>query len=203
MTNPAGRTFGEVVESIKKLYRECSLDDVVTALFVSSIWLPNIASQVKHMLFAASLCSTQPEVFRATSVLGDYVDFRRFLEELYKLAPNFMSLEDYVPELDWGDVKFPFRKKNYRIFYGGDLSNAYDHLSLFQILYGQLDQKFTDLVRRSPLDELQRLLTLQDMIIMSISSQPARDFIDVSPGATSASRSVFGVKRFVDINLSI
>jgi len=36
--------FDLSVESIKKLYREYSAEEIASALFVSNLWLPNIAS---------------------------------------------------------------------------------------------------------------------------------------------------------------
>lgn len=179
------KSFDGNVESIKKLYREYSAEEIAAALFVSNLWLPNIASQVKHVLFAMVLCSMKPEEFMKTSAMKDYGDFRRFWETLYNLSPNFMMLEDYVPELDWGEVRFPFNKKRYRIFYGGDLEYVYDYLTLFEILHGPFDGRMTELTGRSPLNELERILTLQDTIIEGISSQPAQDGLEISPGDLS------------------
>ena len=65
-----------------------------------------------------------------------------------------MTLEDYVQKLDWGEIRFPFGTKQYRIFYGGDLENAYDFLTLFEIIYSPVDGRMTELAGRSPLDEL-------------------------------------------------
>ena len=111
-------TFDGNVESIKRLYCKYSAEELASALFVSNLWLPNIASYAKHMLFAMALSSMKPEEFQKTSAMKNYGDFRLFLESLYKLSPNFMMLEDYVPKLDWGEIRFPFGTKKYRIFYG-------------------------------------------------------------------------------------
>jgi len=200
------KTFDESVESIKRLYREYSATEIATAIFVSDLWLPNIASPAKHVMFAMALCSMKPEEFLKTSAMKDYGDFRRFWEALYKLSPNFMMLEDYVPELDWGEVRFPFGKKKYRIFYGGDLEDAYDYLTLFEILYRPFDGRMTELAGRSPLNELERVLTLQDAIIGGISSQPARDDLEISPGGLSIPSEAFWrdavrAYRSLDVNL--
>lgn len=183
--------FDGSVESIKQLYRKYSAEELAAALFVSNLWLPNIASPAKHTLFAIALSSMKPEEFQRTSVMKDYGDFRICLEALYKFSPNFMMLEDYVPKLDWGEIRFPFGTKKYRIFYGGDLEDAYDYLTLFEIIYGPLDGRMTELAGRSPLDELRRVLALQDAIIGSISSQPARDSLEISPGDLSIPSEVF------------
>lgn len=185
------KTFDGNVESIKRLYRNYSAEELAAALFVSNLWLPNIASPAKHTLFAMTLSSMKPEEFQKTSAMNDYGDFRLFLEALYKLSPNFIMLEDYVPELDWGEIRFPFGTKKYRIFYGGDLENAYDFLTLFEIVYSPLDRQMTELAGRSPLDELGRVLTLQDAIIGGISSQLSRDGLEISPGDLSIPSEAF------------
>jgi hypothetical protein len=115
------KIFDENVESIKRLYRQYSAEELAAALFVSNLWLPNIASYAKHTLFTMTLSSMKPEEFLKTSAMNDFSDFRQFWETLYQLSPNFMTLEDYVPKLDWGEIRFPFGTKKYRIFHGGRL----------------------------------------------------------------------------------
>ena len=117
-----------------------------------------------------------------------------------------MGLEDYVPKLDWGEIRFPFGTKKYRIFQGGDLENAYDYLTLFEIIYRPVDEEMTELAGRSPLDELRRVLTLQDTIIRGISSQPTRSSLEISPGDLSIPTEVFWrdatrIYEMLDVNL--
>lgn len=183
--------FDGKVESIKRLYCKYSAEELAAALFASNLWLPNIASPAKHTLFAMTLSSMKPEEFQKTPAMKEYRDFRLFGEALYKLAPNFTMLEDYVPTLDWGEIRFPFGTKKYRIFYGGDLENAYDFLTLFEIVYGPFDSQMTGLAGRSPLDELRGVLTLQDAIIEGISSQPSQENIQISPGDLSVPSEAF------------
>jgi hypothetical protein len=185
------KIFDENVESIKRLYRQYSAEELAAALFVSNLWLPNIASYAKHTLFTMTLSSMKPEEFLKTSAMNDFSDFRQFWETLYQLSPNFMTLEDYVPKLDWGEIRFPFGTKKYRIFHGGDLEDAYDYLTLFEIIYRPVDGEMTELAGRSPLDELGRVLTLQDAIIRGISSQPTRNSLEISPGDLSIPTEVF------------
>src|SRR6267142_4856294 len=54
-------TFDGNVESIKRLYCKYSAEELASALFVSNLWLPNIASYAKHTLFAMALSSMKPE----------------------------------------------------------------------------------------------------------------------------------------------
>ena len=182
MTGSYEEAFGEAVKAIRNVYRNYSVEDIATSLFVSNIWLPNIACPIKHIFFVTSFCTMKPEEFTESPVITDYNGFEQFLREIYNLAPDFSTLEDYVPELDWGEVKYSLNKKLYRIFFGGDLSNAYDHLTLFQMLYEPFDEKYKELVHRSPMEELRHALTIQDSIITSIHCQPSEDTLEVLPG---------------------
>jgi hypothetical protein len=59
-------------------------------------------------------------------------------------------LEDYVPEADWGEIKYFHENKIYKIFYGGDLSNPYDYYYSFEILYGSFKKYYDQNLSRSP-----------------------------------------------------
>jgi hypothetical protein len=92
-------------------------------------------------------------------------------------------LEDYIPEPDWGDVKFYHNKRPYKIFYGQELSNVYDYLMLFQMLYLPFDNEYKILTGRSPTKELAFCLLLQDKIISGIKSQiKFEELSGLSPG---------------------
>ena len=65
------QTFDGNVESIKRLYRQYSAEELAAALFVSNLWLPNIASYAKHTLFAMTLSSMKPEEFQKTSAMNE------------------------------------------------------------------------------------------------------------------------------------
>ena len=82
------KTFDASVESIKKLYREYSAEEIAAGLFVSNLWLPNIASPAKHTLFAMALSSMKPEEFLKTSAMKDYGDFCYF----WKCSTNFPQI---------------------------------------------------------------------------------------------------------------
>lgn len=182
-TTASAMEFRHTVKAISELFRGYSFRDIATSLFVSSIWLPNIASPVKHQLLAAALVSQSPRDFSASDRIVSYEDFRAFIERVYPLLTSFPWLEDYIPEPDWGEIKFHHRGQNYKIFYGNELSNVYDFLALFEILHESFDKEYRTCTKRSPVEELEYCLQLQDDLISGITTQPTVDRMSqLSPG---------------------
>lgn len=177
-------TYNLALEVIPKLYSLYSISDITTSLFVSSLWLPNIASPVKHLFFVTILASMDPCAFSSDDHINGFAEFKDFLERLYKLAPNFSHLEDYLPECDWGEMKFLHEDNIYDIFYGCEFENIYDYLILYQILYLPFQAQYFHTSKRSPTRELRYCLQLQNDIISAISTQPLPEvFLDnLSPG---------------------
>ncbi len=169
-------------EQPHSLFGQYSILDVATSLFVSSLWLPNIASPTKHTYLTAIFASADPKLFSRENRIKSYEDFRQLCENLYGAVPDFSGMEDFVPEIDWGDIKFHHRERNYRIFYGCEIENIYDFLELFVVLHSGHDKEYASIVGRSPMDELENCLRLQDHIITSLKTQPDPDSIDISPG---------------------
>jgi hypothetical protein len=176
-------SFEAAVQSIPEIFRKYSVQDIATTLFVSSMWLPNIASGIKHQLLLSIFASMEPESFSRENRITSYSDFEGLLKQIYPLLPTFFMLEDYIPELDWGQVKFFHNGQTYKIFYGQELSNVYDYLILFQMLYVLLDKEYRKVSGRSPVLELQSCLRLQDKIISEITSQATADALsELEPG---------------------
>ncbi len=94
------------IEEIQEIYQKYSLTDITETLFVSSLWLPNIASPVKHLLAAYVVMTMLPEDFSNKKKIVSYLDFKQLLADIFSAMPDFSSLEDYVPELDWGEIRF-------------------------------------------------------------------------------------------------
>lgn len=149
-------------EQPHSLFGQYSILDVATSLFVSSLWLPNIASPTKHTYLTAIFASADPKLFSRENRIKSYEDFRQLCENLYGAVPDFSGMEDFVPEIDWGDIKFHHRERNYRIFYGCEIENIYDFLELFVVLHSGHDKEYASIVGRSPMDELENCLRLQD-----------------------------------------
>ncbi|MBI4809887.1 MAG: hypothetical protein HY800_00235, partial [Ignavibacteriales bacterium] len=177
------KSFEKGVGSISDVLKEYSTRDIAYSLFVSSLWLPNIASMIKHQYILAIYLSKDPSTFATTNRIATYDDFSHFLEEIKVHLPTFYQLEDYVPEPDWGEIKFYHMEKNYKIFYGSDLETPYDFLSNFQITVCSMENEFLKVTGRSPSRELLLTLKFQDDIITGITKQPAnRDLPEVRPG---------------------
>ncbi len=176
-------SFETAVQSISDIFRKYSIQDIATSLFVSNMWLPNIASGIKHQLLLSIFASMGQEEFSKDNRIVSYSDFEGFLKQIYPLLPTFFMLEDYIPEPDWGQVKFFHYGQIYKIFYGQELSNVYDYLILFQMLYVHLDKEYRKVSGRSPILELQNCLKIQDVTILGITSQAAADTLsELSPG---------------------
>ena len=182
-TRNHSNSFDSGVKRISQILCDYSVQDIVTALFVSSIWLPNIASPVKHQLLYAILASTEANMFSKNNMISSYEDFEALLKKVYPLLPSFLWIEDYVPEADWGDVKFHHEEADYKVFYGSEISNVYDYLMLFQMLYASLDKEYVKHTARSPSGELRQCLMLQDEIISEITTRPSdQESKQLSPG---------------------
>ena len=123
-----------------------------------------------------------PKFFSKKNRIKSYEDFKKFCETLYGAVPDFPFMEDYVPEIDWGDVKFHHREKNYKIFYGCEIENIYDFLELFTVLHSRHDKEYADITGRSPMNELELCLKLQDHIIISLNTQPDPNSVDIASG---------------------
>lgn len=166
-------SFEKSLYKIGEIYKKHSFEDVATSLFISSLWLPNIASPVSHQFLIAILASFKQSEFSKELNINNYQDFSSFLSEIYALLPPFIALEDFVPELDWGEVKFFHEDRNYKIFYGNEIGHVYDWLIQYQMIYLPYDEQYLDCSGFSPSQELQQCLQLQDTIISQITTQPS------------------------------
>ena len=176
-------SFQSSIAAISELFRKYSVEDVAESTFVSSVWLPNISSPVKHQLVTAVFASLKPEEYSQTSRIESYESFKEFLEKAYEVIPGFLLMEDYVPEPDWGQVRFHHDGRNYKMFYGNELSNAYEYLTLFQMIHLPFEKEYVKLTNRSPTEELECCLRLQEEIINGISAQPDKESITgIPPG---------------------
>ncbi len=160
--------FKVILAKLSEIFYQYKVDDIANALFVSSIWLPNIASPIQHKLLVAVFVSLKVENFKRGRSIKNYKDFQVFMRSLYKLLPVFPHQEDYITNPDWGIIKFHHEGKNFNIFYGTELENTYDLMQLFQIVYSSYNDYFLKLVNKSPKDDLGYCLSLQDHIISSI-----------------------------------
>src|SRR5439155_24205945 len=154
--------------------KQYSFDDLAKAFLAVHLWSPNIASTVKlqyaYVTFQYAYVTLESicRELSSENKIRTYENFRRFCEEFFRLLPSFETLEDFVPETDWGEIEYFFQDQRYRIFYGSELCNAYDFYYGFEIVFAELDDELARVSGRSPLTELRLCLELQDEILQSI-----------------------------------
>lgn len=113
--------------------------------------------------------------------IRNYGDFVRFLTDAYDLLPRFPYLEDDVPVCDWGEVRFAFDDRVYRIFYGCCLEHVHDQLLGFFATVEACADELSDLTGRDPISELRTCLQLQDTLLSQLPPQ-SDEAIDTTPG---------------------
>ncbi|MBU9683294.1 hypothetical protein KTF56_10390 [Burkholderia gladioli] len=118
--------------------------DVLAAINVSDLWQPNRASQVKHQLAFCLLVSLEADHFMRVRMTS-YEDFSEFCKALMEALPAFPTLEDYVPEPDWGDVKVLLGGEPVAILHGGPVQRVADYIEAFRIDHGEGSQAVAEL----------------------------------------------------------
>lgn len=164
-------SFDQQIKKMKQLFSRYSVQDVVYSLFVSHLWLPNLASSVQDQFFVAVFLTMKPTDFSTMNRIREYKHFKEFCTELYSIPDGFPSLEDYLPSFDWGDIKYAVDAKLYKFFYGG-VGNMYDLIKAFDMTHAHLDDSYRSVTGRSPKKELLESLQFQTDLIDSINSQP-------------------------------
>lgn len=130
-------------ERLRQLFAQYAVEDVLFALNVTDLWLPNISAQVKHQL-AFGICVSIPLGNFASERLNTYERFADFSRALIDALPSFPSLEDYWPEADWGDTMFI------------DDVDASPHLGFVLLFFCELE--------RVTVEELQLLVLLDEAL---------------------------------------
>ncbi len=158
--------FCRACNEIKALFAHYSAYDVITSLNISDLWLPNISSQVKHILAFSISVAMNKDSFEGEKRIETYSDFKHFLEQLYAVLPSFPMLEDYMPEQDWGEVSFLSKGVLLKIFYGGVVERISDFITAFNLIHGSGTQASQD---------MHLALLLQDHILTSVEPDVSGD----------------------------
>jgi hypothetical protein len=162
--------MNEPESKIRELLSAYSINDLLKSFFVLNLWLPNLASPIRiQYLYVVLECVHQdlPKDDRMHS----YEDFEYFCKELIETLPSFPMLEDYVPEADWGEIKYFYQNELYKIFYGADLSNPYDFYYSFEIIHKTFEGYYVKHLDRSPFNEFEFCLNLQNHILNGIEQE--------------------------------
>lgn len=172
-----------ILHNIQAQFSSYSVKDVAETLFVFSLWLPNLASWFKHQLLVVAFATMKSEDFSDTDQITSYSDFEELLNNISILLPSVPSLEDYVPQLDWGDVRYFFDGRSYKIFYGCNIETIHDYLYAFDLMFASHDDEIHPMFARSPKKEFKICLELQDTIISCIRvTQGEVAFDHIEPG---------------------
>lgn len=143
------------------------------SLTVSELWLPNVSSSLKHWFALGVFAEMDPARSEQVGTLNNYDSFQNFIGEVQHLLPSFPSLEDYVPEPDWGDIKVYSRGTLVKLFYGNVIEQVPDFVDAFSLTYGRT---------ASAEEDLHAALRVQDFLINEIDRSLVGSAQDVSPG---------------------
>ncbi|MCB2229568.1 hypothetical protein KQH82_02555 [bacterium] len=152
---------------MKRLLKRYSAVDLLRSIFVLNIWRPNTGSPIRIEYLYAVLQHLYRKLSREDRVC-DYCDFEALCRDLLEALPTFPRLEDFVPESDWGDIRYFFDGKYYKVFYGASLSNPIDFYATFEVVHGSLDEVYRRSIGRSAIEDLKACAALQDRIIGGI-----------------------------------
>lgn len=156
-----------------QLFARYNAEDVVLALNVSDLWLPNISSQVKHHFAFGVLVSMDADQFTPLNRLDTYELFSSFISDAYDLFPSFFMLEDYVPESDWGEIRAALNDESLNIFYGGSVERISDFIEAFKLRYE---------TQLAALNDMFIALKLQDHLISNVDRDVVGNVQEISPG---------------------
>lgn len=206
----AGSIFNDAYNApdlarLQTFLEQYSFDDLAKSFFILDLWLLNIASPFKMQYLYVFLEAIHNEL-PAHNKLIDYQTFKYFCERLIPLLPSFVMYEDYVPETDWGEIKYYFEEEFYKVFYGGDLSNSYDFYHAFEITHRPFENEYQNLVSRSAMEEMRFCLESQDYILKNLEQDNSAEY-DIAPGDISIpsedfwNRSIAFIEQFSPQNL--
>lgn len=148
-------------------------EDVVVAISISNLWMPNISSLAKHSLAFGVAASIAPDHFDNSHRLETYTDFCGFISQLQALLPSFEPLEDFVPDTDWGEMRIRLHKSILRCFYGGSVERLPDFVAGFLIVHASDE----DAIR-----SIRAVLEIQDHVITHIDRSVVGSAEDIRPG---------------------
>jgi hypothetical protein len=153
------KAFNRSTEAVRTHLTSVSAIDAYIALLIGELWLPNISAQGRHALAASILVSEKRSGFADRRLLT-FVEFSKFLSDLYALLPTFPMIEDYVPEADWGQVRSVVDGTASRLMYGGSFERIPDFIEAFRLARtgGTAGE-----------DDLRAVLKLQDHLLANIS----------------------------------
>ena len=119
---------------LRDLFTSFNAEDVAVALGISSLWMPNISSQVKHHLAMRIFVSLELSCFNGSNRLDKFIEFSKFVSRVHELLPDMPYMEDFIPESDWGEIKIHSGGEFKCIFYGGSVERIPDYIEAFRLV---------------------------------------------------------------------
>ena len=158
-------------KKLESLISQYSQKDIAISLFALSTWNENRSAdlKVKYAYCYFLSCSS----FSTDDKIKTYSDFTQFCNALFLILPNFPHLEDFVPEGDWGEIKYFYNENFFHILYGSELDWPYDLLTNFELFYSSLEKEIENLLKENPLIHLNEMLRLSDVVITSLKCNPS------------------------------
>lgn len=186
-----------LTDNICSLFRKYSFNDIYQSLTISDLWLPNISSMFKHCLAMYCCISLEEKDFNQNDQIFNYNDFKALIRNLYDLLPNNPMIEDFIPEVDWGEIKYQWDDKQYKVLYGGAVERITDFVDAFRLSHS------TDI---NALLQLEQSLKLQNYLINSIKSNNFDESVEIRPGTVHLADEQFWIesrKAISEINTYI
>lgn len=146
--------------------------DVAISLGVSELFLPNVASPVKHVFAMRIFASIGADQF-GNNRISSYPHFVEFMRKLHEVLPSFPMLEDYVPEPDWGAVRVRLNDDYVPMYYGSAIERIPDFVEAFRVTYGGA---------KGALADMDLALAIQRHALVQIPAPADTNTEDIMPG---------------------
>lgn len=176
--NKIDTNFEKFIQDLQDLFYQYSAVDVCNSLNVSALWLPNISTPLRLFLATWVFASSITERFKTDCQIITYEDFERFSNALNRQLLQINFHEDFIPEMDWGDVRVESNKQYLNIFYGGAVENLYDFIQAYKLFFQGTDIK----ILKGAAADLHSVLLIQNYIISNIDKSLFPTEINIRPG---------------------
>ncbi len=168
----AEKAFAQHVSSVQAILERYEPFDVALAITVSDLWPANAASPIKHLL-AWTILAGMEHVPADSLRITTYEEFKAFTEALIAAYPDLPMLEDYVPEIDWGDVRVSLQGELVPMFYGSCIERTPDFIEAFRITQASNEQALAD---------MDLAIAIQSYVLRSMPELADRSTADVTSG---------------------
>lgn len=166
------KEFVQHVTAMRTILARYEPFDAALAISVSDLWPANAASPIKH-IFAWAILAGMEQASESALRISSYEEFNAFAEALIETCPDFPMLEDFVPEIDWGDVRVPLHDRFVPMFYGSCIERTPDFVEAFRITQASNEQALAD---------MDLAIAIQSHILRSMPELANRPVIDVTTG---------------------